>query len=92
MSSEIEVSDVSDSSVRYEIGGRKVSYEEWSRYVFHDEPLRLAREGLKSAVEGARCPDHGESPTIEFNGDGLDGRVSACCDKALELVQAAIAS
>lgn len=75
--------------ISFEIGGKKVNPAN-----IKDAMERMVISGIadtmKKSVQGIRCPEHGEKPTLKVIGKNLDNlsvEVSGCCDALTEQVQ-----
>ena len=52
--------------------------------------LAKVKADLTQKLEGVRCPDHGQSPKLEFSGTSLKDlqiQIKACCGWAREEAQ-----
>ena len=60
-----------------------------------DEVFIKTKEQLAAKVGGIRCPEHGQAPQLEFEGDGLSTmkvRIKACCEVQRQRAEAALNS
>jgi hypothetical protein len=60
-----------------------------------DEVLIKTKEQMAAKVAGIRCPEHGQVPQLEFEGDGLSTmkvRIKACCELQRQRAEAALSS
>jgi len=48
-----------------------------------DEVFKKTKDQMAAKLEGLHCPEHGQVPRLEFEGDGLSSmkvRIKACCE------------
>jgi hypothetical protein len=60
-----------------------------------DEIFSKTKEQMAAKVNGILCPDHGEAPRLEFEGDGLSTmkvRIKTCCEIQRKRAEAALSS
>ena len=58
------------------------------------DQLDSFKRATESKVCGLRCPTHGRTPQVRFTGSSLQDvtiRMSGCCEKLMQLANAAIA-
>jgi hypothetical protein len=55
--------------------------------------LEAAKNEMKSKIERIRCPKHGQSArvTVAKTSQGLDLKLSGCCDELIQTVEKALA-
>jgi hypothetical protein len=65
----------------------------WNQHI-EQELKRIAAANLtpryRAALEGVRCPDHDQSPTISEQ--GIEWRIERCCERAERMAFEAIRS
>jgi len=60
-----------------------------------DEVFKKTKDQMAAKVEGLCCPEHGQVPRLEFEGDGLSSmkvRIKACCELQRQRAEAALSS
>src|SRR5579859_53956 len=60
-----------------------------------DEIFKKTKEQMAEKMEGIRCPEHGQLPRLEFEGDGLSTmnvRIKTCCGPQRQRAEAALNS
>jgi hypothetical protein len=60
-----------------------------------DEIFKNTKEQMAAKVKGIRCPEHGQVPQLEFEGDGLSTmklRIKTCCELQRQRAEAALSS
>jgi hypothetical protein len=60
-----------------------------------DEISKKTIQQMAAKVEGIRCPEHGQVPQLEFEGDGLSSmkvRIKTCCELQRQRAEAALNS
>ena len=60
-----------------------------------DEVFKKTKDQMAAKVEGLCCPEHGQVPRLEFEGDGLRSmkvRIKACCELQRQRAEAALSS
>jgi hypothetical protein len=75
--------------ISFEINGRKVSPRNMGD-ALESAMLQSVQDSISKAVGSARCPEHGQKPTIKVKGRSLDSlkfEVSGCCDNLINEVK-----
>jgi hypothetical protein len=82
------------SQVKVKINGRDLVGSSIGT-ALEDEVLKKAKEQMAAKVEGIRCPEHGQEPQLEFEGEGLSTmkiRIKTCCASLRQRTDAALSS
>jgi hypothetical protein len=78
----------------FKINGHEVSGGKIAGAV-EDEIFRKLKEQIAVKMEAIRCPEHNQSPQLEFEGDGLSSmkiRLKTCCELQRQKATAALGS
>lgn len=81
-------------SIRFEINGREVSANQLGS-VLEKAILEGVQEMVTKKVGDARCPEHGQAPSIVCKGRTLEElhfEVHGCCKRLVETVNAKLSS
>jgi hypothetical protein len=76
-------------NIKLKINGHGASTDNVGSSV-EDAILAKIKEQLTQKLAGVRCPDHGQSPKLEFEGDSIKNlkiQIRACCGWAREEAQ-----
>jgi len=83
----------SQSKIRVRIGGRDVAGGIGT--ALEDEVFKKTKQQMAARVEGILCPEHGQGPQLEFEGEGLSTmkvRIKTCCEFQRQRAEAALSS
>ena len=83
----------SQSKIRVRIAGCDVTGSVGT--ALEDEVFKKTKQQMAAKVEGILCPEHGQGPQLEFEGEGLSTmkvRIKTCCEFQRQRVEAALSS
>ncbi len=74
--------------IRFEVNGREVSLDRFASEM-EKAVYGQVRDNIRERLEGVRCPEHGERPTVIVMGSSLDNLefdVDGCCEELVNRV------